>query len=661
MDGEARALLSRRKLAHDAARWAYENGKGLKAACASGLFGDPKVVTRNMIERLSPLLRKLKEAPWRLVIMGVACIPFCVRISTNAHMQSCIEVLASVGCLAPCAVWCVQDHHCVIKAHRFWAASFANLITFTSWVLLIAGIVMGKALAPAALSRWRDPPLLLGFVCTISGVVAGFEPWHSFNEKFARACTFAVAHTLRFFVLAWHLQPAHRLSWRALNFMLDPATPSGELFWRGIMTVVVTPTLAGLVGLALRYHMEARTRPKLVETAAKPGLPIQLAPGAPSAVKGTLPKERPRRSVSPGDAAAAVSRAERSIPCPSVVDALELAREYRRDWQDIKFLGHGSFGRVYLIRHAQTQEYAVSKRIPVCAFKERQLLAIKREATALASLPRHPHIIGFRTCFVDGDSFKFVMDLARGGTLAHAIKRQRAGASTDGSSAAPVPFPIATVVRWLSQLLSALMMVHAHGILHRDLKPSNIFLSDTSVRADVKLGDFGLSRSLEACQGDDDDDDTDGGDSGRDNEDDGDGCGLRQCMAHSNVGTPYYMSPEQVLGLPYSYPSDAWSFGCVGFELLTLRRCIKAKNFPDLALKIVDPQQVATYQQELLEAARHRAVDPAPESLITLLSSAGLLLQHSGQRATLADAATCLAPLLGPDDAATRVLLDVEN
>ena len=73
------------------------------------------------------------------------------------------------------------------------------------------------------------------------------------------------------------------------------------------------------------------------------------------------------------------------------------------------------------------------------------------------------------------------------------------------------------------------------------------------------------------------------------------------------------MSPEQVLGRPYSYPSDAWSFGCIGFELLTLRRCIKAKNFPDLALKIVDPQQVATYQQELLGTARHRAVDPAPE------------------------------------------------
>ena len=57
MDEEARALVARRKLAHDAAHWAFENKKGSWAACASGLFGDPKVVTRNMIE---PLLRQLK-------------------------------------------------------------------------------------------------------------------------------------------------------------------------------------------------------------------------------------------------------------------------------------------------------------------------------------------------------------------------------------------------------------------------------------------------------------------------------------------------------------------------------------------------------------------------------------------------------------------------
>ena len=57
LDFEARALCERRKLSHQAARWAFENEKGSRAACSSGLFGDPDVVTRNIIE---PLIRQLR-------------------------------------------------------------------------------------------------------------------------------------------------------------------------------------------------------------------------------------------------------------------------------------------------------------------------------------------------------------------------------------------------------------------------------------------------------------------------------------------------------------------------------------------------------------------------------------------------------------------------
>ena len=58
LNAEAVALCEKRKLAHAAAHWALKNGKGSRAACASGLFGDVKVVTRNVVE---PLLRELKE------------------------------------------------------------------------------------------------------------------------------------------------------------------------------------------------------------------------------------------------------------------------------------------------------------------------------------------------------------------------------------------------------------------------------------------------------------------------------------------------------------------------------------------------------------------------------------------------------------------------
>jgi len=61
----AKKLRERRKWAH-AARWAFENKKGSRAACASGLFGDPKVVTRNIVE---PLLRQLKETGTKVAFL----------------------------------------------------------------------------------------------------------------------------------------------------------------------------------------------------------------------------------------------------------------------------------------------------------------------------------------------------------------------------------------------------------------------------------------------------------------------------------------------------------------------------------------------------------------------------------------------------------------
>lgn len=76
-------------------------------------------------------------------------------------------------------------------------------------------------------------------------------------------------------------------------------------------------------------------------------------------------------------------------------------------------------------------------------------------------------------------------------------------------------------------------------ILHRDLKPGNIFLD---LNSDVKLGDFGLARVLN-------------------NE---------SQFAFTHVGTPYYMSPEQIHDQKYNEKSDIWSLGCIIYELCAL-------------------------------------------------------------------------------------------
>ena len=92
-------------------------------------------------------------------------------------------------------------------------------------------------------------------------------------------------------------------------------------------------------------------------------------------------------------------------------------------------------------------------------------------------------------------------------------------------------------------------------ILHRDLKPGNIFLD---ANYNVKLGDFGLSRVM----------------------------GTESVFAYTHVGTPYYMSPEQIQEQRYNEKSDIWSAGCVIYEMLSLRAPFEATNQIQLAYKI---------------------------------------------------------------------------
>ena len=97
-----------------------------------------------------------------------------------------------------------------------------------------------------------------------------------------------------------------------------------------------------------------------------------------------------------------------------------------------------------------------------------------------------------------------------------------------------------TILKTIAQAASA--MAHCHHslfLLHRDIKPANLFLTKSG---DVKIGDFGLSKSLAASHG----------------------------LAATKCGSPLYMSPELCSGRPYDRGCDVWALGCVMYEMMTL-------------------------------------------------------------------------------------------
>ena len=109
------------------------------------------------------------------------------------------------------------------------------------------------------------------------------------------------------------------------------------------------------------------------------------------------------------------------------------------------------------------------------------------------------------------------------------------------------------------QLMQALQYCHTKEkkILHRDIKPANILIDGTG--GSIKLGDFGLSREL----------------------------GEHSEFAKTYVGTPYYMSPEQVSERPkYNEKSDIWSVGCIIYELAALKRPFVGQNHYELGANI---------------------------------------------------------------------------
>jgi len=204
-------------------------------------------------------------------------------------------------------------------------------------------------------------------------------------------------------------------------------------------------------------------------------------------------------------------------------------------------LGVGGMGEVYRATDTRLHRDVALKVLPQDMAAEPERLArFQREARAVAAL-NHPHIVTLYSV-EEADGLPFLtMEFVSGESLDRRIP--------------PGGLPVAQVIEIARALADALAAAHDKGIIHRDLKPANVMFTG---EGRVKILDFGLAKETQS---------TSVGDATVDKTE------LGRVM-----GTPAYMSPEQVLGREVDARTDIFSFGLVLYEMATGRRAFQGKS-----------------------------------------------------------------------------------
>jgi serine/threonine protein kinase/Tol biopolymer transport system component len=226
-------------------------------------------------------------------------------------------------------------------------------------------------------------------------------------------------------------------------------------------------------------------------------------------------------------------------------------------YEFVNVIGQGGMGVVYRGRDSRLgRDVAIKMISPAFSADPTRLVRFTREARVLASLS-HPNIATVYGLEESGEVKFLVMELMGGDTLSARLKR-------GGSLTIPEALNVG------AQIAAGLEAAHDAGIVHRDLKPGNVmFTSDGK----VKVLDFGLAREIARPSHD------------RDTQSATD---LTMTMAGAILGTPAYMSPEQLRGESVDRGADVFAFGCVLFECLTGRQTFAGNSTAQIVAAVLE-------------------------------------------------------------------------
>src|SRR5262249_17951352 len=210
-------------------------------------------------------------------------------------------------------------------------------------------------------------------------------------------------------------------------------------------------------------------------------------------------------------------------------------------YEVLGLIGAGGMGKVYKARDTR-RDRTVAIKVATAEFGDR----FEREARVVASL-NHPNICALYDIGPD----YLVMEYIEGTKLSG-------------------PLPLGQALEYAVQIADALDAAHRKGIVHRDLKPGNILVT----RSGVKLLDFGLAKVANTPESSE----------------------KTITEVGSLLGTPHYMSPEQLQGKEITPRSDIFSFGLVLYQMLTGQRAFEASDRASVtaAILLTDPPSVSS-------------------------------------------------------------------
>ncbi len=242
-----------------------------------------------------------------------------------------------------------------------------------------------------------------------------------------------------------------------------------------------------------------------------------------------------------------------------------------------KALGKGTTGTVYLAKDTFTGKEVALKTIEPEVFRDPEFGAVYRSQfqneASLAGKLRHPHIVAILDAVMQEDSGHIAMEYVKGSDLTLHTRLDQL-------------LPVTDVLQIGFKCCGALEYAFREGIVHRDIKPANLMLAEGG---EVKISDFGAAYLRKS-----------------------------QVVQTAAMGSPYYMSPEQISGREPTYHSDMYSLGVVLYELLTGHKPFTADTLDALVQKIqtqepAAPSELRPDLPKAIDAVVLRAMSKKPE------------------------------------------------